>query len=69
MCNAEIECGPLLSPDNGNVMVEGSGLGAVATYSCDPGYNRNGQMTRTCQNSGNPEWSGSEPTCDSEYLM
>ena len=51
---AEIACDSLISPSNGNVVVDGSGVGTVATYSCDTGYTLVGQSTRTCQNSADP---------------
>ena len=62
----EIVCGPLSSPANGNVMVSGSGLGAVATYSCDPGYTMQGDSTRVCLNAQNPQWTSQAPTCASK---
>ena len=49
----------MLTP--GVVMTADSGLNAVATYSCDEGYNLDGGQTRTCQGSG--EWTGAAPTC------
>ena len=66
MKSAEIACTSLFSPPHGNVVVDGSGVGTVATYSCDTGYTLEGESTRTCQNSADPTWSGSPPTCNSE---
>ena len=48
-------------------MVSGTGLNAVATYTCDAGYNIEGQSTRMCEEPG-PEWSGSSPSCNSKLL-
>ena len=62
----EIACDSLISPSNGNVVVDGSGVGTVATYSCDTGYTLEGVSMRTCQNSAAPSWSGSPPSCNSE---
>lgn len=61
-------CGALSSPPNGNVMVSGTGLNAVATYTCDTGYNMEGQSTRMCEEPG-PEWSGSSPSCNSKLIL
>ena len=59
-------CDSLISPSNGNVVVDESGVGTVATYSCDIGYTVEGVSMRTCQNSADPTWSGSPPSCNSE---
>ena len=63
-----IECERLTAPERGQitftpgvVMTADTGLNAVATYSCDEGYNLDGDQTRTCQ--GNREWTGVAPTC------
>ena len=64
--STEIVCGSLSSPDNGNVIVSGTGLGAEATYTCDTGYDMEGQNMRTCMNSADPQWSGSAPVCNSK---
>ncbi|XP_003387839.1 PREDICTED: sushi, von Willebrand factor type A, EGF and pentraxin domain-containing protein 1-like isoform X2 [Amphimedon queenslandica] len=58
-----IECGPLDSPDNGIVRVEGTTVGSVAKYTCNPGFKLSGSDMRTCQATG--EWSGSTPVCQS----
>ena len=65
----EIACDSLISPSNGNVVVDGSGVGTVATYSCDTGYTLEGVSMRTCQNSADPTWSGSPPSCNSELVI
>ena len=63
-----IDCGGLANPEGGQIMLTpgvvmtvDTGLNAVATYSCDEGYNVDGDQTRTCQRSG--EWTGAAPTC------
>ena len=51
-----------MSPDNGTVdLSEGSLLGAMATYSCDPSFTLIGMSPRVCQE--NETWSGEAPTC------
>jgi len=49
------------APDNGSVDVPSMAFGAVATYSCKPGFGPSGSSTRTCQADGT--WGGVEPTC------
>ena len=66
--HTEIVCGPLSSPENGNVMVSGTGLGAEAMYTCNTGYSINGESTRVCENSSSPQWSGNAPVCNSKPL-
>jgi hypothetical protein len=59
---AVIDCGSLMSPANGAVdLSEGSLLGAMATYSCDPSFTPIGMSSRVCQD--NETWSGEAPTC------
>ena len=58
-----IDCGPLDNPGNGSVSTPNTTRGSIATYSCDTGFNLDGNMTRTCQVDG--DWSGTAPTCDS----
>ncbi|XP_066295428.1 sushi, von Willebrand factor type A, EGF and pentraxin domain-containing protein 1-like isoform X3 [Branchiostoma lanceolatum] len=55
------QCPPLVPPGNG--AVSGSSLpGAVATFSCDVGYNMHGASTTTCQ--ADLTWSNTNyPTC------
>jgi hypothetical protein len=58
-----VSCPVLDPPDDGTVSTPGGRTyGAVATYMCSTGHNRNGSATRTCQANG--QWSGSAPTCD-----
>ena len=56
-----IDCGTLRAPLNGQLNITSSTFGSVAVYSCMPPYMLSGNVTRTCQSSG--EWSGSEPVC------
>ena len=41
-----------------------STFGAMATYTCDEGFNLIGNSTRLCQADGS--WKGTDPTCQSE---
>ena len=54
-------CPTLADPVNGSVSLEGTGVGDMASYSCNTGYELIGDDTRTCQADGS--WSGSPPTC------
>ena len=58
-----VQCDALFDPDNGNVSTNGTGfgIGDIATYFCDDGYDLIGNDTITCQSNGS--WSGSPPTC------
>ena len=63
-----IDCGQLDPPANGTVDTsQGSLLGAVATYSCDPSFTLVGTATRQCQE--DETWSGESPTCQGEYYI
>ncbi|WAQ97902.1 CSMD3-like protein [Mya arenaria] len=57
----ELNCGPLVSPQNGNVLVGNTTYGEIATYTCDFGHALIGNNSRDCLGSG--QWSDSEPTC------
>ena len=59
---------PSLSLTNGMVSYSDPTLGedSVATHSCDTGYTRNGESTRTCRSGGT--WSGSASTCEGAYM-
>ena len=67
-----ITCPSLATPRNGNIMaISGAhniiiGLGSVATYSCNLGYNLVGQTSRVCQSvyGTTGVWSGSPPVCE-----
>ena len=62
-----VDCGSLSDPLNGVVMTTGTTLSSDATYTCDNGYTRSGDQTRVCLASG--DWSGSEPSCNREYIV
>jgi len=60
--HAVLNCGPLLRPLNGAVdLGDGTKVGAIAKYSCNPGHAQNGSSTRQCLASG--VWSGVAPSC------
>ena len=61
-----VNCGALEVPTQSLVTVADTVFGSVATYTCDTGYNLNGDDTRTCQADGT--WSGVEPTCESKWI-
>ncbi|XP_035675655.1 sushi, von Willebrand factor type A, EGF and pentraxin domain-containing protein 1-like [Branchiostoma floridae] len=54
------ECRPLHAPHHGTIS-GGNNLGDTVTFSCDPGYQLTGSVTRTCQST--LDWSGTQPTC------
>ena len=56
-------CLNLVNPANGMVVVTGNSVGDTATYTCDPGFELEGALTRTCQSNGT--WSGIPPVCES----
>ena len=60
------DCGFLPFPIYGTVFAPTTTYGSTANYSCNTGYNINGDVSRTCgvDGSGAGVWSGSEPTCD-----
>ena len=59
-----VNCGTLTNPANGQVShAAGTTFGQTAIFSCDTGYNLDGDSNRTCQATG--MWSGSSPTCQS----
>ena len=55
------DCGVLLPPVNGSVLLENITIGSVANYSCDQGFELLGVSSRTCQ--GDSTWSDRPPTC------
>ncbi|XP_052796583.1 sushi, von Willebrand factor type A, EGF and pentraxin domain-containing protein 1-like isoform X2 [Mya arenaria] len=55
------DCGPLISPQNGHVLVVNTTFGEIVTYTCEFGHALIGNNTRVCLGSGH--WSDSEPTC------
>ena len=67
ICDSVGECGALTNPTNGQVSHPNRTTeGQTATYSCNTGYNLEGDSIRTCQATG--VWSGSEPTCQSKHM-
>ena len=60
--SAVVDCGSLDDPDNGQVNFSNTTFESTANYTCDLGYNLNGNSTRTCEASG--EWSGDPPSCE-----
>ena len=60
------DCGELDDPNNGQVSLNGTTLGSIATYTCDTGFDLIGDMERICQANGN--WSGNEPTCEGTII-
>ena len=45
-------------------------IGTVATYTCDPGFELIGEVTRTCEDGGagvGGVFGGSAPFCQGEY--
>ena len=68
MCTAVC---PGLSVENGVVMYTPSSgplfENVVANYTCNTGYTLSGDTTRTC--GSDRVWSGSDPTCNGEWLL
>ena len=67
-----IDCGGLTDPEGGQVMISSgtvaaTGLNAIASYTCDVGYELVGNAMRTCEANG--EWNGTEPVCTRTLLM
>ena len=57
-----VDCGLVVAPTNGVVILSSTTYLSVATYGCSTGYQLSGQNTQTCQADGT--WSGNNPTCD-----
>ena len=57
-------CEALVSPENGNVVTSGNGVGDVGTYSCDSDFILKGSDTTTCEDTG--MWSEEMPTCEGD---
>ncbi|KAH3836216.1 hypothetical protein DPMN_109587 [Dreissena polymorpha] len=55
------DCGPLNSPANGKININGTTFGNSVSYTCTFGYALIGDMSRVCLASG--LWSGSDPVC------
>ena len=59
-------CGMLPDPDNGMVThINGTLEGAVAAYTCAPGFDLIGNILRVCGN--NTRWFGSPPKCSGKW--
>ena len=61
-----LECGILNNPPNGGISATGSTVGSTVAYFCNGGYELFGNTFRVCQLNG--QWSGSEPSCQSEFM-
>ena len=61
-----VDCGSPPAPVNGDVMFDSTSEGSVANYSCNFGFRLDGNNQRQCQSTAT--WSGTVPTCISEYL-
>ena len=59
--SSEVFCEELRDIPNGRVIANSRETGAVATYTCSPGYALEGSSQRTCGGTG--VWSEEEPTC------
>ena len=60
-CGFSPGCGDLSNPKDGSVSTDKTTVGGTATYSCNTGFELDGDTTRTCQNDRN--WNGSAPLC------
>ena len=61
-----VRCPNLPNPSNGRVNQRGNKPGDRASYTCNSGYELQGDSTRICQNNG--EWSGDAPACEREGM-
>ena len=61
------DCETLSSPFGGQVIMNGTAAGSIATYICDPDSELIGNVTRVCQIDGT--WSGEEPLCQGKLLL
>ena len=57
-----VDCGVIGAPENGEITLNGTTFDSEATYECDEGFELVGNVTRTCEATGN--WSGEEPVCE-----
>ena len=62
--NAGIDCGTLQSPKDGNVQLDSTLFGSIATYSCNSGFRLVGEANRTCTQNGT--WSNRPSSCAGE---
>ena len=64
---AGISCGPAPdAPANGQQISSGTTIGSTVSYTCNRGYNLQGDSRRTCMANG--YWSGRASTCDRKLL-
>lgn len=56
-----MDCGSLNDPVNGSVVGPTSTFPSMVTYSCDEGFELEGEASRMCQANG--KWTGSDPMC------
>ena len=68
--SAALLCPALVAPTNGGLIAASQGIGSLASYSCNEGYQMvEGSVTRTCeveeteQGVTQAAWSGSAPKC------
>ena len=64
ICLPAVDCGSLLPPKNGVVAMHTTVFNSTVTYSCNIGYELDGNQSRTCLASGN--WSDNQPICAGE---
>ena len=63
-----LDCGPLTNPTNGTVDTSaGTTAGNTATYSCNTGYNLDGNSVVQCRTDGT--WNGTAPRCLSNIII
>ena len=65
--NADLDCGTLSNPLNGNVTFTTTTVGSGANYSCDAGFVLMGLSSRVCVVNGS--WSGEAPVCRGELKV
>ena len=64
---AAVSCGPAPNaPSNGQQSGSGTTFGSTVTFTCNQGYNLQGDSRRTCMADG--QWNGSAPTCSRKLL-
>ena len=64
---AAVSCGPAPdAPANGQRSGSGTTFRSTVTYSCNPGYTREGHNSITCM--AHKRWSGRAPTCNRKLL-
>ena len=56
-----VPCHNLTAPANGFLVMSGNYEGDTATFSCEPGYDLNGEAILTCVDG---QWSSTTPVCE-----